>query len=96
MAPLPWLDVLASSAANAYDVFLGGGTGANATLARRVGLAVPGEQLPDALERLLRGYESNRRDGENLKDYLNREEDDTLAAFLGGGREHESRESIHA
>jgi sulfite reductase (ferredoxin) len=81
---------------DAYDLFLGGGTGEDPALARRMGLAVPGEQLPDALERLLLGYEANRKDGESLKDYLNREEDEVLAGLLHVGREHKSEEAVHA
>ncbi|MBW3622947.1 MAG: nitrite reductase [Armatimonadetes bacterium] len=81
---------------DAYDLFLGGGTGENPTLARRVGLAVPAQQLPDALERLLNGYEANRQNGESLKQYLNREEDEVLAGLLHVGREHKSEEALHA
>ena len=74
---------------DAYDLFLGGGLGADAALARRIGLAIPAVDVPDAIERLLRGYEANRQEGESLKRYLNREEDETLKALL-----HEAREPV--
>ncbi len=76
----------------AYDVFVGGSPGEQRTLGRRVGLAVLATDVPDALESLLRGYETHREDGESLKTYLQREEDETLGGLLQSGREHESQE----
>jgi sulfite reductase (ferredoxin) len=73
----------------AYDIFLGGSPGVNATLGRRIGLAVPATEVPEAIENLLKGYETTRKDGEALKDFLNREDDETLQGFLHKGREHE-------
>jgi sulfite reductase (ferredoxin) len=71
----------------AYDLFLGGGVGADPAFARRIGHAIPATEVPDAIERVLRNFEANRLDGENLKSYLNRLDDESLKNDLEGLRE---------
>lgn len=49
-----------------FDFFVGGGLGARATLAHRVGYRAPATEVPDALERLFTAYRADQRKGESF------------------------------
>jgi sulfite reductase (ferredoxin) len=69
---------------DAYDVLLGGGLGARAGFARRVGFRAPASEVADALERLLRAYLQRRLAGEGVPAFFARHGDEELRAFLAG------------
>jgi len=41
--------------------------------------------VPDAIERLLRGYQENRTPGENLRSFFARHSNEELRTLLAGG-----------
>src|SRR5207302_3103994 len=57
---------------DAYDIFLGGGLGAQQRFARRVNVRVPVTDVPDTLARLLRAYLHQRSEGERLYEFCRR------------------------
>ncbi len=67
-----------------YDFFAGGGLGAGAELAHRVGFRTAADEVPDALERLLVAYDSARNAGEPFHRWARRSGDETLRAALTG------------
>ena len=69
---------------DAYYFCLGGSVGLNASIARPVGYRCVASEVPDALERLLRSYSTDRRPGENLRQFFARHNDDELRGFLAG------------
>lgn len=69
---------------DAYSFCLGGAVGQLAAIARPVGYRCPAAEVPDAIERLLRGYLAGRRRGENLRQYFARHSDNELRAWLAG------------
>jgi len=68
--------------ADGYDVFVGGGLGAHAGVAKRVGYRVLATEAPDALERLFRGYLAARAPGETFRGWARRAGDETVRAVL--------------
>lgn len=69
---------------DAYYFCLGGAAGAHAVISRPVGYRCPAPQVPEAIERLLRNYLSNRQPDENLRAWFARHSDDELRACLAG------------
>ncbi len=69
---------------DAYYFCLGGSVGLHAGTARPVGFRTPAPLVPDAIERLLRRYLSERAGGENLRAYFARHSNETLRAALAG------------
>jgi len=69
---------------DAYYFCLGGAVGQNQAIARPIGYRCTAADVPDAVERLLRAYLSNRRAGENLRQFFARHDNDELRAFLAG------------
>ncbi len=69
---------------DAYYFCLGGSVGLNASIARPVGYRCVASEVPDALERLLRSYSTDRRPGDNLRQFFARHNDDELRGFLAG------------
>jgi sulfite reductase (ferredoxin) len=69
---------------DAFQFAVGGAVGEFAGLARPLGYRCLSTQVPDAIERLLRGYLNNRAAGENLRAYFSRHSDDELQAQLSG------------
>ncbi len=69
---------------DAFDVFLGGGVGAQQRFARRVNVRVPATDTPDALARLLREYLTQRRADESFHEFCRRHGDGELRSFLLG------------
>jgi len=69
---------------DAYYFSLGGAVGEHQTLARPIGYRCPAEEVPEAIERLLRAYLAERLPGENLRQFFARHDDATLRNFLAG------------
>ena len=69
---------------DAYYFCLGGAVGGNAAIARPVGYRCPATLVPDALERLLRGYLGQRESGEDLRGFFGRHTNDDLRLLLAG------------
>jgi len=69
---------------DAYYFCLGGAMGQHAAVARTVGYRCPAPLVPEAIERLLREYLSDRTSGENLRAWFGRHSDDELRGHLAG------------
>ena len=69
---------------DAYYFCLGGAVGEHQRIARPVGYRCPADEVPDAIERLLRSYLACRDENENLRSYFARFSDDELRAQLAG------------
>jgi len=67
---------------DAYDVFLGGGLGAEQQFARRVNVRVPAAEVPDTLARLLRVYLGRRQHEESFHAFCRRHSDAELRTYL--------------
>jgi sulfite reductase (ferredoxin) len=70
---------------DAYYFCVGGGVGQHQATARPLGYRIPATEVPAAIERLLREYLAQRRDGENFRQFCARHTVDELRAFLAGG-----------
>ena len=70
--------------ADAYYFCVGGAVGQYAKVARPIGYRCAAPEVPEAIERLLRGYLGARSDGENLRAYFGRTSDDELRAQIAG------------
>jgi sulfite reductase (ferredoxin) len=71
---------------DAYYFCLGGAVGEHAGFGRPVGYRCPAEEVPEAIERLLRTYLLTRYSGENLREFFARYTDAELRVFLAGGQ----------
>ncbi len=69
---------------DAYDVFLGGGLGAQQRFAHRVNVRVPTKDLPETLARLLRAYLQERGETESFYEFCQRNSDVELRKVLVG------------
>ncbi|MBZ5653811.1 MAG: nitrite/sulfite reductase [Acidobacteriia bacterium] len=69
---------------DAYYFSVGGAVGLFPTIARPVGYRCTAQQVPDAIERLLRTYRATRESGENLRRFFGRHTDAELRQFLAG------------
>jgi len=69
---------------DAYYFCLAGAVGRHQTIARPIGYRCAATEVPEAIERLLRAYLSDRRRGENLRQFFARHEDEELRGFLAG------------
>ncbi|HET9087228.1 MAG TPA: nitrite reductase, partial [Acidobacteriaceae bacterium] len=69
---------------DAFQFAVGGAVGEFANLARPLGYRCLSTQVPDAIERLLRGYLNEREADENLRSYLSRNSDEKLRNQLSG------------
>ena len=67
----------------AYDVFLRGGLGPGAAIARPIFRRVPTEELDEVVERLVTGWLAARRAGEGFRAFCDRTSDDELGALAG-------------
>jgi ferredoxin-nitrite reductase len=67
----------------AYDVFLRGGLGAGAAIARPVFRRVPTEELDAAVEGLVAGWLAAREPGESFRAFCDRSADDELGILAG-------------
>jgi sulfite reductase (ferredoxin) len=69
---------------DAYYFCVGGALGLHQAVARPVGYRCLATEVPDAIERLLRGYLADRESGENLRKFLARQSDAELRELLAG------------
>jgi len=69
---------------DAFYFCLGGAVGQHAQIARPVGYRCPAPLIPEAIERLLRNYLSNRQPDENLRAWFSRSSNDELRGYLAG------------
>ncbi len=69
---------------DAYYFCVGGAVGENARAARPIGYRAAAEDCPQAIERLLQGYQQHRFEGENLRGYFNRSTDEELRNLIAG------------
>src|SRR6266542_4300882 len=67
---------------DAYYFCVGGGVGKHQAKARPIGYRIAAAEVPGAIERLLRVYLGDRRDGENFRQFSARHTDEALRAFL--------------
>ncbi|HWX93206.1 MAG TPA: nitrite/sulfite reductase [Terriglobales bacterium] len=69
---------------DAYYFCLGGAVGLHQSIARPVGYRCLATDVPDAIERLLKRYLEDGRQGENLRQFFARHNDSELREFLAG------------
>ena len=69
---------------DAYNFSVGGALGEHAGVARVTGYRAPAAEVPDAIERLLRGYLTDRMEGENLRAWFARHDVTELKGLLEG------------
>jgi sulfite reductase (ferredoxin) len=69
---------------DAFYFCVGGAVGKYAGTARPLGYRAAADDVPAAMERLLRGYLAARQPDEDLRAYFHRTDDDTLRAQLNG------------
>jgi sulfite reductase (ferredoxin) len=69
---------------DAYYFCLGGAVGEHQRIARPIGYRCPADEVPEAIERLLRSYLADRDRNEGLRSYFARFSDDALRAQLAG------------
>ncbi len=72
---------------DAWYFSLGGALGKHAGIARQVNFRCASHDVPDALERLLRGYQATRVNDENLRSWFARHGNEELRTVLGAGVE---------
>jgi len=70
---------------DAYYFCLGGALGLHQATARPIGYRCTATEVPEAIERLLGRYLSDRVEGENLRQFFARHSDGELRGFLNGG-----------
>ncbi|HEY0308984.1 MAG TPA: nitrite reductase [Acidobacteriaceae bacterium] len=69
---------------DAFYFAVGGALGEHAGIARQIGYRAVAEDVPQAIEQLLRGYLKERGEGENLRSYFRRKTDDDLRTLIAG------------
>lgn len=74
-----------SELVDAWYFCVGGSVGTHASIARPIGYRCVASEVPDAIERLLRGYLESRASGEELRPFLARHSDEHLRRMLAGG-----------
>jgi len=70
---------------DAYYFCVGGSVGKIAAIARPVGYRCPADEVPDAIERLLNFFHSQREPREPLQRFLSRHSTASLRSILAGG-----------
>ncbi len=71
----------------AYEVYVGGRyQGGDFRYAKRVSTKIPAKRLPDAVEHLVKFYQSERKDGEGFDDFVDRVGHPAFEAALAGFR----------
>jgi sulfite reductase (ferredoxin) len=69
---------------DAFHFCVGGAVGEHAHAGRPIGYRAAAEDCPQAIERLLRGYQAQRVEGENLRGFFNRSSDEELRNLIAG------------
>lgn len=70
---------------DAYYFCVGGAVGRHQAIARAVGYRCPADEVPAAIERLLRHYQAMKEPGENLRRFFARHSTAEIRTFLAGG-----------
>ncbi|HZQ92475.1 MAG TPA: nitrite reductase [Terriglobales bacterium] len=71
---------------DAYYFCVGGAVGLHQSIARPIGYRCLAEEVPAAIERLLRHYLAQRSPGENLRQFFSRHSEGELRTFAAGER----------
>jgi len=69
---------------DAYYFFVGGAVGEHQSFGRAVGYRCPAAEVPEAIARLLRAYQAERRRSENLRQFFARHNEEELRNRLAG------------
>lgn len=69
---------------DAFYFCVGGAIGEHARPGRPIGYRAAADDVPQAIERLLRGYLSERFEGEDLRGYFGRTSDEDLRSLIAG------------
>jgi len=69
---------------DAYYFAVGGALGQHAGFARQINYRAVATQVPDAIEHLLREYLKDRSEGENLRSWFARTDDEHLRTVAAG------------
>ena len=69
---------------DAYYFCVGGSVGQFAAIARPVGYRCTADTVPDAIGRLLEGFNTRREESENLRQFFSRHSNEELRALLAG------------
>ncbi|HKW94296.1 MAG TPA: nitrite/sulfite reductase [Methylomirabilota bacterium] len=69
---------------DAYYFCVGGAVGKHQAVARPIGYRVPAAQVPEAMERLIRAYLAERREGQTFREFCGKHTDDDLRTLLAG------------
>jgi len=69
---------------DAYYFCLGGSVGQHAGFARPIGYRCAADEVPEAIERILRNYLESRDSAENLRQFFARHSETELRSFLAG------------
>lgn len=69
---------------DAFFFCVGGAVGRHARAGRPIGLRLAADEVPDAIERMLRAYLATRAAGEDLRTYFGRTTDEMLRAQFSG------------
>jgi sulfite reductase (ferredoxin) len=69
---------------DAYYFCVGGAVGKHQAVARPIGYRVAASEVPEAMERLLRAYLGERRDGQTFREFCAGHTDEELRTFLAG------------
>jgi ferredoxin-nitrite reductase len=72
----------AGETVDGYHVFLGGGFGKNQAVGRQVFNAIPHDELPPLMEKVLRGYLRHREAGETFQQFSTRHDINKLQAIF--------------
>ncbi|MFQ5854330.1 MAG: nitrite/sulfite reductase [Anaerolineae bacterium] len=81
-----------------YDIYLRGGLGRHAAIGRPILRRVPRDEVHLYVERLIRVYLADRRNGEHIQEFFNRCSDEQLTA-IGAGQQVEMssmEQALHA
>jgi ferredoxin-nitrite reductase len=68
----------------AYEIYLRGGLGEDATIGRPVLRRVPAGEAVTVVERLVEGWIERRQDGETFQQFTRRASDEELTGLAGG------------
>jgi sulfite reductase (ferredoxin) len=69
---------------DAYYFCVGGAVGQHERVARPIGYRVPATEVPDAIERLLKVYLAERKNGDSFRGFTASHSDEELRGFLAG------------
>ncbi|MEX2224146.1 MAG: nitrite reductase [Candidatus Rokuibacteriota bacterium] len=69
---------------DAYYFCVGGAVGRQQAVARPIGYRIPAPEVPEAVERLLRAYVAERREGQTFRAFCADRTDEEIRTFLAG------------